>query len=154
MYMDYHSTRWWEIIIRQIQERIKDLSKNIDKWQEELNLYRRIRAVITCDDDTGEQYSHDDEFSIEIIPDPKVQWRIKSKGERKSNLDERKEAFKKARIWHLDRIRSKRKSAKWRPTTGDLRTPFCYCNLGCILSLIISEHLNRFSCIYFQNAVK
>jgi hypothetical protein len=38
--------------------------------------------------------------------------------------------------------------------TGDQRTPFYYCNLGCILSLIISEHLNRFLCIYFQNAIK
>jgi hypothetical protein len=38
--------------------------------------------------------------------------------------------------------------------TGDQRTPFCYSNLGCILPMIISELINRFSCIGLQNSAK
>jgi hypothetical protein len=98
-----------EKIIEEVEECIESESCEIEKLQQDLNLFRRILRELR---DENANYRSDSDYSkdisIEITPNQKVEANNNC-CKQKSKKSERQEALEKARAWHLDRLREQRK---------------------------------------------
>jgi len=107
--MDCHRDRRRKTILREIQDWIEEISRNIDKLQKELNLYQKITTEMGDNNESEIDYSEAEDTSDDTLmvikPDthlqPKKELKNKQCGSKRS---ERKEALEKARAWYLARI--------------------------------------------------
>jgi phosphopantetheine adenylyltransferase len=79
--MDYHRDRRKKTIVREIQERIEGISRNIDKLQKELNLYQKIKTEIGDNNESEIDYSEAEDTlydtSVVIIPERNTHLQLK-----------------------------------------------------------------------------
>jgi hypothetical protein len=109
--MDAKRDRDRKNILKEVQERIEKISSNIETLQRDLNFHRRLEQELKREHYNRSSDEESSEKSIEFIPDPKVSAQVNQhkQKQRKQKTDERKEAFQRAKAWHLDRIQNKKR---------------------------------------------
>jgi len=65
--MDCHRDRRRKTILREIQEWIEEISRNIDKLQKELNLYQKITTEMGDNNESEIDYSEAEDTSDDTL---------------------------------------------------------------------------------------
>ncbi len=109
--MDARRDRDRKNILKEVQEWIEKISSDIETLQRDLNFHRGLEQELQREQHKRSSDEESSDISIEIIPDPRVMKQViqHKQKQRIQKTEERKEAFQRAKAWHLDKIRIKKK---------------------------------------------
>jgi hypothetical protein len=98
-----------ESLIFRLQERNKKITSKIEKLRQDLTLNQQVIRELQREEEISE-YSEEDEKSFEYFKtEHKPKGVVKAKSDKKA---ERKEGLEKARAWHLERLRVKKRTGR------------------------------------------